>query len=68
MNAPTPPRDALVRDRFGDVWTSPEAGLWTPADTARGIGTYSWTAALAEFGPLDVLVWRHTVHLAGALS
>ena len=67
---PAEPRDGgVVEDRDGDLWRPVAAspGLWfSTADGAERRAT--WAELVAEYGPLDVYVWRGRVggHADGA--
>lgn len=54
------PRDAVVMDKDGDLWTCMD-GRWY---NATGHDTHGSTAEqlLAQLGPLDVLVWRNRIN------
>lgn len=54
------PRDAVVMDRDGDLWTCMD-GRWY---CATQHDTHGATAEhlLADLGPLDVLVWRNRIN------
>lgn len=53
------PRDAVVMDRDGDLWTCMDDRWYC----ATQHDTHGATAEqlLADLGPLDVLVWRNRI-------
>ena len=57
-----PPRDALLKDRHGQVWAAlGEDDQWVRLDGAGHANTASWAELVAEHGPVDVMVWRGTI-------
>lgn len=54
------PRDAVVMDRDGDLWTSVD-GRWYCA-TQHDTSGCTEPELVAELAPLDVLVWRHRIN------
>ena len=57
-----PPRDALLKDRHGEVWAGVGDGdQWVRlAGTGQAL-TASWPELVTEHGPVDVMVWRGTI-------
>ena len=54
------PRDAVVMDKDGDLWTCMD-GRWYCA-TQQDIHGSTAEQLLADLGPLDVLVWRNRIN------
>lgn len=57
-----PPRDALLKDRRGDVWAGlGERDEWVCLAGAGGAVTATWPELVAAYGLVDVMVWRGTI-------
>jgi hypothetical protein len=57
-----PPRDALLKDRHGQVWAAlGEDDQWVRLAGAGHARTASWAELVTEHGPVDVMVWRGTI-------
>ena len=57
-----PPRDALLKDRRGEVWAALGDGdEWLRLTSAGPALTASWQELVTEYGPVDVMVWRGTI-------
>ena len=65
----SPPRDALLKDCHGEVWTALGDGdQWLRlADTGQAL-TASWQELVTEYGPVDVMVWRGTITAPARLA
>lgn len=58
----SPPRDALLKDRHGEVWAALGDGdKWVRLVGAGQALTASWAELVTEYGPVDVMVWRGTI-------
>lgn len=58
----SPPRDALLKDRRGEVWAAlGVADEWGRLAGAGQALTASWPELVTEHGPVDVMVWRGTI-------